>query len=144
MATLSTIPTMERLLFLHKVPLFAELDPADLQQVARVASERAFADGETVFRQGERGDALYVVVDGALRVEQDGRPVATRGRGEVVGEMSIVSDRPRIATAVGAGDGRALRIGRAEFEAILRDRPETAIGVIRVLALRLAEATALR
>lgn len=144
MATLATIPTMERVLFLHKVPLFAALDPADLQQVARVATERAFATGETLFRQGDRGDALYVVVDGALRIEQDGRPVATRGRGEVVGEMSIVSDRPRIATVIGAADGRALSIGRAEFESILRDRPETAIGVIRMLALRLAEATAAR
>ncbi|MEK7861756.1 MAG: cyclic nucleotide-binding domain-containing protein, partial [Chloroflexota bacterium] len=77
-------------------------------------------------------------------VDQDGRTVATRGRGEVVGEMSIVSDRTRSATVVAAGEVRALRIGRAEFESILRDRPETAIGVIRVLAVRLAEATAAR
>ncbi|MEK7862279.1 MAG: HEAT repeat domain-containing protein, partial [Chloroflexota bacterium] len=64
MPTLTTLPTMERVLFLHKVPLFAELDPADLQQVARVATERAFTDGETVFRQSDRGDALYIVIDG--------------------------------------------------------------------------------
>ncbi|HYK98947.1 MAG TPA: cyclic nucleotide-binding domain-containing protein [Candidatus Acidoferrales bacterium] len=141
---LTTVALMDRVLFLRKVPLFAALDPADLQQVGRIATERAFADGEVIARQGDMGDALYVVVAGAVRVEQDGRAIASRGRGEAVGEMSIVSATPRIATLVAAGDTKTLRIGRAEFESILRDRPETALGVIKTLAARLTEATAPR
>ena len=139
---ITTVALMDRVLFLRKVPLFAELDPADLQQVARIATERAFTDGETIARQGESGDALYVVMSGAAKVEQDGRTVATRGAGEAVGEMSILRAAPRIASLVAAGDTKTLRIARADFESILRDRPETALGVIRVLAERLTEATA--
>ena len=139
---ITTVALMDRVLFLRKVPLFAELDPADLQQVARIATERAFTDGETIARQGESGDALYVVMSGAARVEQDGRAVAIRGAGEAVGEMSILRAAPRIASLVAAGDTKTLRIARADFESILRDRPETALGVIRVLAERLTEATA--
>ena len=139
---ITTVALMDRVLFLRKVPLFAALDPADLQGIARIAGERAFADGEVIARQGEMGDALYVVMKGAVRVEQGGRAVATRGVGEAVGEMSIVSATPRIASLVAAGDTKTLRIARADFESILRDRPETALGVIRVLAERLTEATA--
>ena len=141
---ITTVALMDRVLFLRKVPLFAELDPADLQQVARIATERAFAVGEVIARQGEMGDALYIVMSGAVRVDQDGREIARRGPGDAIGEMSIVSAIPRIATLTAAEDTRTLRIARAEFESILRDRPETALGVIRVLSKRLVEATAAR
>ncbi len=144
MPAFDLIPLMERVLFLHRVPLFAALDPADVQQVARIATERAFTSGEVVAREDDVGDALYVVVGGSIRVEQGGRVVATRGAGEAVGEMSIVSAERRIATLVAAEETRTLRIARADFEAILRDRPETALGVIRVLSARLREATAAR
>lgn len=144
MASLTTILLVERVLFLHKVSLFSGLDPADLQQLARIATERTFAAGDVLARQGETGDALYLIVGGSVRVEQDGRPIATRGTGEAVGEMSIVSAAPRAATLAAATETRVLRIGRADFESILRDRPETAMGVIRVLAARLIEATTQR
>ena len=141
---ITTVALMDRVLFLRKVPLFVGLDPADLQQIARIATERAFVDGEVLGRQGEMGDALYVLMSGAVRIEQDGRPIATRGAGDAVGEMSIVAAIPRTATLIASGETRTLRIARPEFESIMRDRPETALGVIRVLASRLAEATAAR
>ena len=144
MAGLGTVPLMERVLFLHKVSLFDALDPADLQQVARIATERSFAEGELIFRQGEPGDAMYVVMTGGVRVEQDGRAIATRGTGEAIGEMAIVGAAPRMASLIADGDTRTLRIARGDFESILRDRPETALGVIRVLSRRLSEATAAR
>lgn len=139
MATLTTVPLVERVLFLHKVPLFAALDPADLQQVARIATERSFAGGEAVMREGDIGDALYVIAAGSVRVLRDGSEVAMRGAGDSIGEMSLVGHEARNATVIAAGDVRTLRIGRAEFEAMLRDRPETALGVIRVLSARLSE-----
>lgn len=141
---ITTVALMDRVLFLRKVPLFYGLDPADLQQIARIATERAFVDGEVFGRQGETGDALYVLMTGAVKVEQNGRLIATRGAGEAVGEMSIVAAIPRTATLIALGETRTLRIARAEFESIMRDRPETALGVIRVLASRLAEATSAR
>lgn len=139
-----TVPVMERVLFLHRVPLFAALDPADLQQVARIATEVSFAPGETIAREGEAGDALYVVTAGVVEVRQHDAVVARRTSGDAIGEMSIVSATPRIASLIAAEPARALRIGRPDFEAILRDRPETALGVIRVLSTRLIEATSAR
>lgn len=139
MASLTMVSLVERVLFLHKVPLFAALDPADLQQVARIATERSFAAGETLVREGAAGDALYVIAAGTVRVRRDGREVAIRSAGDSIGEMSLVGSEPRNATVIADDDVRTLRIGRADFESMLRDRPETALGVIRVLSARLGE-----
>ena len=62
-----------------------------------------------------------------------------RSAGDVVGEMAVITNRPRVAGLVARGDVRVLSIGRPQFESILRERPETALGVIRVLCERLAE-----
>jgi HEAT repeat protein len=142
---LTTMSDVERVLFLRKVPLFAELAPQDLGTIASVADERAFVDGETIAGQGEPGDELHIVVEGAVRVLRvdagtgSDRELARRGQGEVVGEMALITQEPRMASLVASGEVRTLRLGRTEFEGVLRERPDTAIAVIRVLSLRLVE-----
>ena len=66
------------------------------------------------------------------------RTLAVRATGDVIGEMAVITSRPRMATLVARGDVRLLTIGRPQFEAILRERPETALAVMRVLCERLA------
>ncbi|HVF06985.1 MAG TPA: Npt1/Npt2 family nucleotide transporter [Actinomycetota bacterium] len=145
--TLPTLSPMERVLFLRKVALFAELPPQDLQPIAAIAEEHAFADGDTIAEQGDPGDAMHIIVSGDVSVvAHDGRDgpgdqrvVAVRSSGDVVGEMAVITNEPRIAGLVARGDVRVLSIARPQFESILRERPETALGVIRVLCQRLAE-----
>ncbi len=141
--TLATLSLMERILFLRKVPLFGELPPPDLVPIASIAQEHAFADGDTIAEQGDPGDAMHIIVSGEVSViVADGageREVAVRSTGDVVGEMAIVSNRPRMAGLVARGPVRVLTIARRPFESILRERPETSLGVIRVLCQRLAE-----
>ena len=67
------------------------------------------------------------------------RELARRRQGDVVGEMALITQEPRMASLVASGEVRTLRLGRAEFEGVLRERPDTAIAVIRVLSLRLVE-----
>lgn len=142
--TLDTLSPMERVLFLRDVPLFSELPPPDLMPIASIAEEHAYADGDTIGEQGEPGESMHVIVSGDVAVvtRDPERVVAIRSRGEVVGEMAVITHEPRIASLVARGDVRVISIARPQFEAILRERPETAIGVIRVLSHRLASATA--
>ncbi len=137
---------MERVLFLRKVPLFAELPPPDLQPIARIAEEHAYDDGEAFAQQGESGDAMYIIVSGEVAVvvgdDTGERDVAIRRRGDVVGEMAVITSQPRMASLIPRGPVRVLSIERRGFESILRDRPGTALGVIEVLCGRLAEPTA--
>lgn len=144
MKTLQTLSLMEKILFLRGVPLFAELSPVDLRQVAGIAGEHLFADGEVISEQGTIGEEMYVIVSGEVRVVSHGKGgkaerVMLSKPGDPVGEMSIISRAPRIATLVAAGQVRALCIERADFEQILRQRPETSLAVMRVLCKRLEE-----
>ncbi|HLB48766.1 MAG TPA: HEAT repeat domain-containing protein [Anaerolineales bacterium] len=144
--TLPTLSLMERILFLRRVPLFADLSPADLKQVAAIANEHYFTDGEVIAYQGEAGNEMFIIVSGEVRVlvAADGKPeteVARRKPGEYVGEVSIISQEPRMASLVAAGDVRTLCIDRKNFEGLLRERPETSLAVMRVLCVRLREMT---
>jgi len=143
--TLATLSTMERVLFLRKVPLFTELPPPDLQPIASIAEEHVFDAGDTIARQGDIGEEMHIIVSGEVSVAvRDGtdaqRVVAVRSEGDVVGEMAIVTNEPRMADLVARGPVRLLTIDRRRFESIIRERPETALGVIRMLSRRLAEA----
>jgi AAA family ATP:ADP antiporter len=145
MSSPMTMSTIERVLILRGIPLFADLSPADLEGVARIAEERGYADAETIAREGELGDEMHIVIDGVIRVVTDlggdEREIARRSAGDVVGEMSIITRSPRIASLVADGVVRTIRIGHSDFESMLRERPDLAIGVMRVLADRLAEST---
>ena len=144
METLATLSLMEKILFLRRVPLFADLPPSDLKQVAAIATESVCPDGETLAVQGDPGDEMYIIVSGEVRVltaTGGGREVevARRKPGEFVGEMAIISREPRIASLVAAGDARMLCIDQKSFESLLRERPEISLAVMRVLAARLKE-----
>jgi HEAT repeat protein len=143
MDTLSTLTTMERILFLHKVALFAALPAEDLKHVAIIGVERLFPDGEYIVHQGEMGDEMYIIISGAVRVVVDsGSEIGLRKPGEYVGEMAILSQAPRMASLVAVGDVRLLCLGQKEFAAILRQRPEISLGLIQVLSDRLREQVA--
>jgi hypothetical protein len=142
---LPTLSIMERILFLRQVPLFAELPPQELKQVAAIAWEHYFTEDEMIAREGELGDEMYIIVDGEVKVLAESEPgeseeLARRGPGEYVGEMSIISHEPRMASLRAAGDVRMLCIGQKEFEGIIRERPETSLAVMRELIERLKEA----
>jgi len=143
--TTMSMSVMERVLVLRRIPLFAALTPAELQRVAEIAEEGSHADGDVLAAEGELGEEMYVVLDGTVRVvRSDGRTVARRGAGDVVGEMSIIAGSPRVASLVAEGEVRTVRVDRRRFESMVRERPDIALAVMRVLVERLAALTSER
>lgn len=140
MNTLATVSIMERLLFLRRVPLFTGLTPADLRQVATLAGEQVFPADQLIAKQGEPGEVMYIIVAGEVRVVVDGREIARRQRGDIVGEMALLSQEPRHADLIAAGEVRVLSLDQPSFESLLRDRPDVSLAVMRVLCARLREA----
>src|ERR671919_692050 len=136
--TETTVPLVERVVFLRKAPLFAALPPQDLQPIAELAEEHLFAEGDLIAAEGELGDTTYVILDGEVDVVAGGRMLAVRGTGDVIGEMSVISSRPRVASLRAKSNVRVLEIHKPAFEAILRERPDTALALMRVLCERLA------
>jgi CRP-like cAMP-binding protein len=145
METLQTVSTMERILLLREVPIFANLSPEDLGQIAEIAHEQWFPDKTVICRAGEQGNTMYIIVSGDVQVVKESdageKVLALRGAGEFVGEMAIIESAPRIATLRAQGDVRMLVIDGDIFKAILHDRPEVSEAVLKSMSRRLREIT---
>lgn len=105
---------------------------------------RDYAAGEVLFREGDRGDCMFVIQSGSVeirrRVGDAERVIAVLPPGEFFGEMAILNARPRSATAVVRDPGRILLIESRTFEAMLRGRVEIAVRMIKTLSARLEKA----
>lgn len=119
------------------IDLIRSLPPAEVQAIVPYVEERTFADGAVVFQKGEKGDALYLVLDGQARVEDDGRVLATLGKGAAFGEMALLTGEPRNATVSAAGELRAYRIRREDFDHLMTRSRGLTDAVHRLLAARL-------
>ena len=114
----------DKLEILRGVPLFADLDDRSLQAVAMLAREVAFKAGDAFMLEGENGDEFYVIVDGTVRIERGGRAVRSMTAGGFLGEIALLEQRPRTATATATTDVRALEIRSHEFERLMATLPE--------------------
>jgi len=141
-------PDLEDLLV--RVPLFAEVDRLALAQLAAHLDPIVLEEGETVCRQGEPGDCLFVLTAGRLAVHvQDATGEVSRridglGPGDFFGEMALLTGEPRSATVRAEARSRVLRLDRDRFEALVRSQPSSFLAIARVLSRRLASANRIR
>jgi CRP-like cAMP-binding protein len=130
---------------LRQVPLFAKIDPARLKLLAFTSDRLTFARDDVLFRQGEAGDAAYLILSGAAEVSIDtpNGPlvVATIDAHEIVGEIAILCDVPRTATVRAKSELIALRIAKERFFTLIDEFPEMAVEMMRELARRLEVTT---
>ena len=100
-----------------------------------------FQEGETLFRQGDRGDALYVILDGQVDMYDEsptGRYLlASLGAGEIIGEMSLITDQPRSATVVTTAPARLLRVSKESFLDRIAAQPQFGLALLQTLTCRL-------
>ncbi len=99
---------------------------------------RTFEPGQRLFEQGEEGGAMYVIAQGGVILERDGRTLAELGEGAFFGEMSLLLDAPRSAAAVIRDEGtRLITIDHANIELLLRENPELVMTILKEMASRL-------
>jgi CRP-like cAMP-binding protein len=133
------LTTVEKVLFLKSIDLFRALPAEELAQIAEIAEEEEFVAGDPVFAEGEMGDALFLVISGSVKVHKGDKQLAVLSVRDVVGEMAVLDGEPRSASVTVAQDASLLKIGRDDFRDILSERPEIAMGVMKVLSRRLRE-----
>ena len=121
---------------LRRVPLFSGLDRRGLEEIGRLADEVELEPGRTFIRQGETGHEFFVVLEGSVRIERDGVQVETLGPGGYLGEIALIDERPRAATAVSEGRSRLLVIGHRDFHSLMERFPGVALQILRTLAAR--------
>jgi HEAT repeat protein len=133
----SMLLTIEKVLALRGVAIFAEIKEEYLSHIAASAAELRLAAGETLFSQGEFGTALYVIYSGALQVLVGETVIAELGEREVVGEMAALDPEPRSATVRATEECVLLKITNEDLDMLLSDDVEVARGIIHVLVGRL-------
>jgi serine/threonine protein phosphatase PrpC/CRP-like cAMP-binding protein len=115
---------------LANMPLFARLTERELLRVMQAVQVREFADGEVVIREGDKGDELFIVLDGKVRVSRGEQTLTQLGQGEHVGEMALIRSVPRSASVTAIGPAELIAIRRADFFEILRKEHEVAVKML--------------
>ena len=128
---------MEKLFLLRGVDLFAQVPADQLLPLAEVAKRQTFEQGTTIFEADDPGQELYVVVEGEVIIERDGQQVAVFGPRAAFGEMAILDNSPRSASARVDKETECLLVGHDDFGELLDIAPGLARGVMRVLTTRL-------
>lgn len=137
--------TQSPLDILRAVPILSHVPETDLQALAQASRERSYPAGQTILRQDAPGDAMYVLVEGRVKVVligSDGREVilSVLGPGAVFGEMSLLDDEPRSAHVIAMTPCHVMTLYRGAFHERLRASPDLCLAMLAALSSRLRRA----
>jgi len=129
---------------LDACPLFSRLHPGDLKVLQRAAAEKQYASGKEVFKEGDTGDGVYIVGEGQVQIsslvaENERRVFSLINPGEIFGEMAVLENKPRSASAVAVGDTTVYFIPRDELLKLVETSPRLALDLLREISNRLRE-----
>ena len=126
-----------KLNLLRRVPLFTQCRDEPLDLIAQLADEVDVPDGYTLMRQGEIGQEFFVIVEGRVRIERDGATINTIGPGDFLGEVALLEESRRSATAVTEGPTKLLVITHRGFNSLLDSSSSIRAAIMQALAARL-------
>lgn len=129
--------TVEKVIFLQDVDVFAKIPLEDLAYVAMIADEVVAEPGRVLYAEGDISDSMYLVLDGSIRLQRGGIEVMLAGPRDVFGTWALFDDETRIVTAVAAEESNLLRIDKEDFLDLLADHSRITEGVLKVLASKL-------
>jgi serine/threonine protein phosphatase PrpC/CRP-like cAMP-binding protein len=115
---------------LARMPLFARLNDRELLRVMQSFEARVYEDAQTVIREGDRGDELFIVLSGKVSVSRGGETLTRLGAGEHFGEMALIRAVPRSATVNADGQAELIVIRRQDFFELLRSEHEIAVKML--------------
>jgi CRP/FNR family cyclic AMP-dependent transcriptional regulator len=136
------LSTEEKRVWLEKVPLFRGCSADVVDRLADATAEFTFAEGQPIVQQGQVGNGLYIVVDGGARIVAGSDELARLGSGDFFGELSVIDQRPRAATAYAIGPTTCLALASWDLVAVLENDSRLAMNLLHELAGRLRAADA--
>lgn len=141
-ASSRSTPLAEKLAFLKQVPLCARLTDQELTAFSQDLRLREYSNGQTVFEQGDLGHAVSIILNGKVRVFRltpSGleTTLTILGTGDLVGELAIIDQQSRSASARAIGKCAILQMSAETFSLHLRERPALALGLNQVLVTKL-------
>ena len=129
--------TIEKVIFLQNVDVFAKVPTEQLTFLAAIAEEITALRDDEIYKKDDPSQALYVVLEGSVSLHRDGREITRAAEGAAFGTWSLFDNEPYVATATVIDDVRLLRIDHEDFFEVLADNVEVTRGVIRTMVHRL-------
>ena len=123
---------------LKRAPLFEGLSKKELAELARVTEDLKVEPGTVLCREGKIGREFFVIVDGDAEVTKGGKKLATRGAGDFVGEIALLTTTTRTATVTATTPLRCFILTQSDFRRVLDENPGVQLKVMKALAERLA------
>jgi len=131
------LTVIEKVIFLQNVDVFSEVSTEQLACLAVISEEVSFATGGTIYREHDPSDAMYLVLEGRVRLHRQSLEVTVAGPGDAFGTWALFDDEPRVVTATPLEETRLLRVGKEDFIDLLADNVQITQGVLKALARRL-------
>jgi len=131
--------SIDRLLFVRKVPIFQELRYDFLMRLASIMEDLSFPARHTIFTQGEVGRSLYILVSGTVRVHIGDRELAILKGGTCFGEMAVFDAEPRSASVTTLEPCDCLMLTQQQLYEAIEETPGIAVNIIRLLSRRTRE-----
>ena len=125
-----TMDTAQKIIVLRKTSLFKELSGEVLLAVAEVTEHREVSAGDVMFKAGSAPDGLYIIASGYVNLSRDGEVIAMLKKHDILGEIGLIANAPRMFDAIVAADGMLFYIDQETFDNLTEDVPE----VLRILA----------
>lgn len=137
--------TIEKIIFLNSVSIFKTMRAEDLSLVANITKEEDYGGNETIFKEGDAGDKLFIVVNGEVALHKrlrDGSDLllAVKTSNGVFGEMALFDDEPRSATAHCQKQSTLLTLDKNDLIELIYDYPNLSFGIIKGITIMLREA----
>jgi CRP-like cAMP-binding protein len=126
----------EKLELLRRVPLLASLGRKEVEEVGRLAEEIDVPAGRVLMREGQTGQEFFVVVAGNVLIERGGHSLRSLGPGDFLGEIALIDDGPRTATATTETNAKLLVLAHREFHSLMDQFPSIRAAVLQALAMR--------
>jgi CRP/FNR family cyclic AMP-dependent transcriptional regulator len=126
---------------LHDIPLFHAIRDAELKIVLRYLHIREFRNGEYIFREGKPGVGMFIIISGRVKIffEENDKALAFLGRGESFGEMALIQEAPRSASAMAIDETRVYGLYQPDLFGLIEKKPELGSKLLLHLAQMLAE-----
>jgi CRP/FNR family transcriptional regulator, cyclic AMP receptor protein len=133
-------PKAELVKRLKSVAILGALSQTQLKTLAKWAKVLAFPEGETVVKRGDKGDGLYLILEGSAEVRRGTRALAKLGSGQFFGEMSLFDNEPRSADVVTLKPSKLAVLSKWEFWGFAASQPEVVLRILEEMSRRLRAA----
>ena len=128
---------IEKVILLQSLDVFLDIPSEQLRYLASIAEEVSYLKKDTIYKMDDPPDAMYLVLDGSVRLHRNGDEVTVAGANEAFGTWALFDEKPRMVTATAMENVRLLRISTGDFYDLIADNVQITQGIFKALVRRM-------